>query len=66
MVVNPATGKLLADIKDLQGIHGTAFVGAKAYVSEGGANRVAVIDTATLAKLSEIAVGTRPDSASWL
>jgi len=62
MVVDPASGKLLGDITGLQGIHGTAFIGGKAYVSEGGANRVAVIDTASLSKISEIAVGTRPDS----
>jgi YVTN family beta-propeller protein len=61
MVVDPASGKLLADITGLQGIHGTVFVGTNAYVSEGGANRVAVIDTRRLAKTSEIAVGTRPD-----
>jgi YVTN family beta-propeller protein len=61
MVVDPASGKLLADITGLHGIHGTAFVGDHAYVSEGGANRVAVIDTKRLAKVSEIAVGTRPD-----
>ena len=61
MVVDPASGKLLADITGLQGIHGTAFVGGRAYVSEGGANRVAVIDTARLAKTGEIPVGIRPD-----
>src|SRR5207302_6188573 len=61
MVVDPSTGKLLADIKDLQGIHGTAFVGSHAYVSEGGANRIAVIDSKSLTKIAEIPVGTRPD-----
>lgn len=61
MVVDPATGKLLADIGGLQGIHGTVFIGDRAYVSEGGANRIAVIDTKSLSKISEIAVGTRPD-----
>src|SRR2546430_1611998 len=61
MVVDPSTGKVLADIKDLQGIHGTAFVGGHAYVSEGGANRIAVIDSKSLTKISEIPVGTRPD-----
>ena len=61
MVVDPASGKLLADITGLSGIHGTAFVGANAYVSEGGANRVSVIDTKSLAKTGEIAVGMRPD-----
>jgi YVTN family beta-propeller protein len=61
MVVDPASGKLLADITGLQGIHGTAFAGNRAYVSEGGANRIAVVDTKSLSKISEIAVGTRPD-----
>jgi len=61
MVVDPATGKQLADIAGVQGIHGTAFVGGHAYVSEGGANRIAVIDGKSLAKTGEIPVGLRPD-----
>jgi len=61
MVVNPASGKLLTDIGGLQGIHGTAFVGGRAYVTEGGANRLAVYDSKTFGKLAEIPVGTRPD-----
>ncbi|HKB96891.1 MAG TPA: YncE family protein [Rhizomicrobium sp.] len=62
MVVDPASGKQLADITGLQGIHGTTFIGGRAYVSEGGANRIAVIDTKSFSKIAEIAVGTRPDS----
>ncbi len=61
MVVDPEAGKLVTDITGLSGIHGTAFTGGKAYVSEGGANRVAVIDGKSLKKISEIPVGTRPD-----
>ena len=61
MVVDTDAGKMLADITDLSGIHGTAFVGGKAYVSEGGSNKVAVIDGKSFKKLAEIAVGTRPD-----
>jgi YVTN family beta-propeller protein len=61
MVVDPGSGKLLADIAGLQGIHGAAFIGDRAYVSEGGANRIAVVDTKSYSKISEIAVGTRPD-----
>ena len=60
-VVDPADGHLLADITGLQGIHGTAFVGDRAYVTEGGANRLAVVDTKSFAKVGEIAVGIRPD-----
>jgi YVTN family beta-propeller protein len=62
MVADPVNGKLLGDIPNLMGIHGTAFANGKAYVSEGGANRVAIVDPKTLAKTGEIAVGGRPDS----
>ncbi len=61
MVVDPAKGTVLGDIADLQGIHGTAFVKDRAYVTEGGANRLAVIDKKSLKKIGEIAVGERPD-----
>ena len=60
MVVD-RSGKLVGDIPDLQGIHGTAFVGGRAYITEGGANRLAIVDSKSLAKLGTIAVGTRPD-----
>ena len=62
MVVDPASGKLLGDISNLMGIHGTAFANGKAYVSEGGANRVAVVNPRTFTKTGEIAVGGRPDT----
>jgi YVTN family beta-propeller protein len=65
MVVDPADGKLVADITGLQGIHGTVFASDHAYVTEGGANRLAVIDTKTFTKTGEIAVGTRPDAALY-
>jgi len=65
MVIDPANGKQLADITGLQGIHGTDFIGDRAYVSEGGANRIAVIDTKTNERkqwvaLPGIAYGTAP------
>jgi YVTN family beta-propeller protein len=65
MVVDPEAGKVITDITGLSGIHGTAFTGGKAYVSEGGSNMVAVIDGKSLAKLSEISVGTRPDGIMY-
>lgn len=61
MVVDPASGKQLADITGLEGIHGTAFANGHAYVTEGGANRLAVIDSKSFTKLEQISVGTRPD-----
>ena len=62
MVVDPTSGKQIADIAGLAGVHGTAFIGNRAYITEGGANQLAVIDTKTFEKISAIAVGARPDS----
>lgn len=61
MVVDPDTGKLVADIGGVQGIHDTAFTDGRAYITEGGSNKVVVFDTRSFSKLSEISVGTRPD-----
>lgn len=61
MVVDPSSGKQLADITGLEGIHGTAFADGRAYITEGGANRLAVIDSRSFAKLGQIPVGSRPD-----
>ena len=61
MVVDVDAGKVLKDITGLMGIHGNAFAGGKAYVSEGGANKVSVFDAKSFAKLSEAATGTGPD-----
>lgn len=61
MVVDVTAGKLLTDITGLTGIHGTAFADGKAYISEGGAGKVAVVDDKNFTRLSEIAVGSGPD-----
>jgi YVTN family beta-propeller protein len=65
MVVDVDAGKVLNDITGLMGIHGTAFAGGKAYVSEGGANKVSVFDAKTFAKLSEVPAGTGPDGIMY-
>lgn len=65
MVIDPASGKVVADIQGLQGIHGTAFTNGRAYITEGASNKLAVIDTKTFSKLSEIPVGTRPDEVLY-
>ncbi len=61
MVVDSTDGRMMADIVGLQGVHGTMFVDGRAYVTEGGANRLALIDTKSFAKIGEIPVGVRPD-----
>lgn len=65
MVVDADAGKIVKDITGLSGIHGTAFVGNKAYVSEGGANKVSVFDDRSFAKLSEAPTGTGPDGIMY-
>ena len=45
MVVDLKAGKAIADLTGLMGIHGTAFAGGKAYVTEGSANQLAVFDS---------------------
>ena len=65
MVVDVAAGKLLTDITGLMGVHGTAFAGGKAYISQGGANKVTVVDARSFAKLAEIDVGMNPDAIMY-
>lgn len=65
MVVDVDAGKVVKDITGLAGIHGTVFVGSKAYVSEGGANKVSVFDDKSFVKLSETATGANPDGIMY-
>jgi len=65
MVVNPDSAKLLADIPDTPEVHGTVFVGGRAYITERGANKLLVIDAKTFKKISEIPVGQRPDGVLY-
>jgi len=65
LVVDPVKGAVLADIADLQGVHGTVFVKDRAYITEGGANRLAVVDKKRFKKIGNIAVGERPDGVLY-
>src|SRR5678816_3412180 len=64
MVVDPSTGKQLADLPNLKGVHGVALVPdlSKGFVSAGGSNEVAVFDTSSLTETSRIPVGKGPDA----
>jgi YVTN family beta-propeller protein len=61
VLVTDANGVKLGDITGLHGSHGTAFADGKAYITNGTANTVAVVDANSLKVLGEIPVGTRPD-----
>jgi YVTN family beta-propeller protein len=65
MVVDPDSGKLLAEIPDTAGVHGIALADdlGKGFISDGGDNAVTVIDLKTLKAIGEkIPVGKGPDA----
>ena len=61
MVFNPTSKKVVADIAGLNGVHATAFADGRAFITEGGSNKLAVVDTSRFTVLSEIPVGKRPE-----
>jgi YVTN family beta-propeller protein len=65
MVVDTSTGKQVADIPGLHGVHCVVFSsdGVHGYITDGGANQVAVFDRKTNTIQKTIAVGDHPDSA---
>ena len=65
MVVDEESGKVVGDLPNTKGIHGTALAPelGKGYTSNGGAGTVTVYDLKTLKPLSEIkTTGDNPDS----
>ncbi|HEX4005259.1 MAG TPA: YncE family protein [Acidobacteriaceae bacterium] len=65
MVVDTAQGKQVADIPGLHGIHCVVFStdGVHGYITDGGANQVAVFDRRTNTIQKTIPVGDHPDGA---
>src|SRR5437588_5023529 len=63
MVVDPATGKLLADIPDTPGVHAVALAPdlGKGFITAGRSNKVIEFDSGSLKVLSSIDVGSKPD-----
>ncbi len=64
MVVDTNTLKPIADIPDLNGIHGVALAPelGKGFVSNGGDDSVAIFDLKTLKVTDKVKVGGRPDA----
>jgi len=62
-VLDTQTGKQVGAITGLKGTHGVALdpAGKFGYISDGGANAVAVFDRASLAIVATIPAGTNPD-----
>ncbi len=65
MVVDTTQGKQVADIPGLHGIHCVVFSsdGVHGYITDGGANAVAVFNRKTNTIEKSIAVGDHPDGA---
>jgi YVTN family beta-propeller protein len=65
MVVDTTQGKQVADITGLHGTHCVVFSsdGVHGYITDGGANQVAVFNRRTNAIEKTIAVGDHPDGA---
>jgi len=63
MVVDPTTGKQLADIPDTPGVHAIALAPdlGKGFITVGRANKVIEFDAQSLKVLSTIEVGAKPD-----
>jgi YVTN family beta-propeller protein len=65
MVVDETSGKVVGDLPNTKGIHGTALATdlGKGYTSNGGAGTVTVYDLKTLKPITEIkTTGDNPDS----
>ena len=63
LVIDTGDGKVKADITGLTGTHGVAFdtSGKFGYISDGGANQVAVFDRKTNTIVQRVPAGTNPD-----
>lgn len=63
-VMDTSTGKILADIKDTQGVHGVALdeKSGKGYISCGRSNIVMIFDLKSYSITGKIAVGQNPDA----
>ncbi|HEY1632198.1 MAG TPA: YncE family protein [Rhizomicrobium sp.] len=62
VVVDSETYKVVGDIPDTQGVHGTAVAGDRGFITAGAANSVVMFDADTLKVTGTVAVGMRPDS----
>jgi YVTN family beta-propeller protein len=67
IVVDPATGKQLADVPDTPGVHGVALAPelSKAFISAGRASQVVVVDLPSLKETARIPVGDTPDAIAY-
>jgi len=63
-VVEPASGKVVADIPNLGGVHGVAFAQefSRGFISDGKTDSVVVFDLKTWKIIGSVPVGQKPDA----
>jgi len=63
IVVDPASGKQIADIPDTAGVHDIALApdAGKGFITAGKANKAVIFDLTTLKSTGSIEVGQKPD-----
>ena len=66
-VIDTATNKVVGRIADTPRVHGIAIVPefGKGFTTNGGENKVSVVDLKTLQTLSKIETGTNPDAVTY-
>ena len=67
IVVDPASGKQVADIPDTSGVHDIALApdAGKGFITAGKANKAVIFDLKTLKPSGSIDVGQKPDAAVY-
>jgi YVTN family beta-propeller protein len=67
VVIDMTTNKVVGRIADTPRVHGIAIVPelGRAFTSNGGENKVSVVDLKTLATLSKIETGANPDAIAY-
>jgi DNA-binding beta-propeller fold protein YncE len=63
-VLDIDTDKVVAEIKDTQGVHGVALAPdlKRGFTSNGRTNTATIFDLSTLAKVGEVRTGSKPDA----
>src|SRR5947209_4051528 len=67
IVVDPASGKQVADIPDTAGVHDIALApdAGKGFITAGKANKAVIFDLKTLKSTGSVDVGQKPDAAAY-
>ena len=67
VVVDPDAGKVVGDIPNTPGVHGTQIVPSlnRGFISNGRGNNVTIFDLKTLKTISQSATGENPDSIRY-